>query len=216
MDEKTFKIINKIAEEHSKSNKPFGYLDRNDLKNEIWLICLDKLKDFNTERGELEHFLRVSVKNRLVNRYKDITKSVRSPCPRCPFYNPDGKVPSDCEKFGDNRHECTKWRNYQRSVESRNSLLNPCEQQGERSTKYGGHNIIMAGEIEKLVRSKIDRNYLRDLDQLVSGGKISKQRLKKLQKEINRIVDQERNTIPLTVKGIKCRPQKRTKSKKTS
>src|SRR5687767_13562075 len=103
MDPKIFEIIDRIAEEHSGPRKTFGYLNEDDLKNEIWAICLEKLKDFNEERGELEHFLRVLVKNRLVNRFKDITKSVRSPCPRCVYYDPDNS-PSDCGKFGDDRH----------------------------------------------------------------------------------------------------------------
>lgn len=107
LDPKVFDIINRISHEHS--HKTFGYLDENDLKNEIWIICLEKLKDFDPSRGYLEHFLRTSVKNRLVNRFKDITKSVRSPCPRCPFYRHKEEV--DCVKFTDNKHQCNKWRN---------------------------------------------------------------------------------------------------------
>jgi hypothetical protein len=185
MDEKTFLIIQRIANEHS--SKTFGYLTSDDLKNEIWAICLDKIKDFDYSRGELEHFLRVSVKNRLVNRFKDITKSVRSPCPRCPYYNPKNKE-SDCTKFFENKHECNKWRNYQLSIESRNSLLNATEQQGDRVTGDTALNRIISDEIKELVISEIDDAYHHDLQQLMSGGKISKQRLKRLKREIIRIL----------------------------
>ena len=65
MDSKTFDIIERISNEHC--FKTFGYLKEEDLRNEIWIICLEKLSDFNYDRGELEHFLRVSVKNRLIN-----------------------------------------------------------------------------------------------------------------------------------------------------
>lgn len=198
MDQKVFDIISRISEEHCR--KTFGYLDENDLKNEIWLICLEKLEDYNYERGELENFLRVSVKNRLVNRFKDITKSVRSPCPRCPFYDP-GESPSDCGKYGDDRHLCKKWNNYQLSIESRNSLLNASEQPGERSGSDNIVNTLSARELKILVSGKIDKSYEHDLQLLVSGGKLSKQRLKKLKKEINRVLVEQ--PVQLTVKGKK-------------
>lgn len=192
MDTKTFDIINRISEEHC--HKVFGYLDENDLKNEIWAICLEKLADFNYERGELEHFLRVSVKNRLVNRFKDITKSVRPPCPRCPFFDKKKKLTdcTSCLKYGedgDNRNECNKWRNYNLSTESRNSLLNASEPKQERSVSQENLNSLIGGELKKLIKDNIDKPYLHDFQQLTSGGKISKQKLKKLKKEMNRILD---------------------------
>ena len=126
MTDEAYRIIEKISREHCK--KTFGYLDQDDLKNEIWIICLEKLKDHDPERAPLEHFLRVAVKTRLINRFKDITKSVRSPCPRCMYYNASGEN-FGCNKFGENKNECNKWRSYKLSIQSRNSLLNASESQ---------------------------------------------------------------------------------------
>jgi hypothetical protein len=201
MNERTFEIIDRISKEHC--HKVFGYLDENDLKNEIWAICLEKIKDFDYERGELEHFLRVSVKNRLVNRFKDITKSVRSPCPRCEFYDP-GNSPSDCRKFGDDRNECGKWRNYQLSIESRNSLLNATEQQVERSSADTMLNKMMGNELRNIIYEQIDKTFHYDLQQLMSGGKISKQRLKRLKREIIKILT-EKNLTDNSLVEIKVR-----------
>lgn len=200
MDERTFDVINRIANEHC--GKTFGYLSKEDLKNEIWVICLDKIKDFDYERGELEHFLRVSVKNRLVNRFKDITKSVRSPCPRCPFYNIDS--PSNCSKFGDERNLCIKWRNFELSTDSRNSLLNASEPQFERKAKDNILNQVSAKEIQLILLEKIDIRFKRDLEQLISGAKISKQRIKKLKREVLKILEPPpvlNEFIQITVKG---------------
>jgi hypothetical protein len=198
LNESTFDLIDKISKEHC--HKTFGYLDKNDLKNEIWAICLEKIKDFNKKRGNLEHFLRVSVKNRLVNRFKDITKSVRSPCPRCPFYDPEGS-PSDCAKFGDDRHLCNKWRNYQLSIESRNSLLNSVEQKGERTSSDNAFNALISKEMKEIILSKLDKANRYDFEQLASGGKISKQRLKKLKRIIEKILTEDKSIIKLTVNG---------------
>jgi DNA-directed RNA polymerase specialized sigma24 family protein len=210
MDKETFDIINRISEEHSGPRKKFGYLTEDDLKSEIWAICLDKLKDFDRDRGELEHFLRVLVKNRLINRYKDVTKSVRPPCPRCEFYDPDGK-PS-CVKFGEDKHLCNKWRNYELSVESRNSLINASEQQYERSIRDNTLDKLLNRELQTLVFSKIGDEFRRDLNELVSGGKISKQRIKKLKKEILRIIqaEEDKKFTPLLIQGKKHNGQQET------
>lgn len=213
MDQKTFDIIDKIAREHSGRNKTFGYLDSDDLKNEIFLICLDKIGDYSEERGELEHWLRVIVKNRLVNRFKDITKSVRSPCPRCDFYDP-GESPSDCLKYGDNRYLCNKWRNYQLSIESRNSLLNAAEPQTERQSEENVLDKMVGSELKDMVWSKIDKSYHRDLQELVSGGKISKQRMKRLKKEVVRILSEESEKKPLTQLTVRGKNASTTQGRK--
>ena len=89
-----FTLISRIASEHSR--KPFGYLTQQDMVSEIWAICLTAIKEFDISRGKpLEHFLRASVKNRLINRFKELTRSVRTPCLRCPYYKPE-KAPNDC------------------------------------------------------------------------------------------------------------------------
>jgi hypothetical protein len=58
MNQRVFDIINKISQEHSK--KVFGYLDEDDLKNEIWCICLEKLKILIMTVANLNTFLGVS------------------------------------------------------------------------------------------------------------------------------------------------------------
>jgi hypothetical protein len=129
----------------------------------------------------------VSVKNRLINRFKDITKSVRSPCPRCPFYNPESV--SKCDKFGEDKYHCNKWRNYQLSIESRNSLLNATEPQFERSSHHSSLNKIIGRELKDIILQKLDKAFHNDLDKLMSGGKLSKQRIRRLKKEMLNILE---------------------------
>jgi len=198
MDEKTFNIIQKIADEHS--HKKFGYLTKEDLKNEIWIICLEKLKEFDHSRGELEHFLRVLVKNRLVNRYKDITKAIRSPCPRCPYYDKGGS-PSDCAKYGDDRHLCSKWYNYQLSLKSRKSLLNSSSNKLERVKVDNILTNMIGKEVYEDLLTKLDKKYKRDLCEIMNGGKISKKRLSKLRKQIDKVLCQDPDLVKLTVKN---------------
>jgi len=179
-----FNLIQKIANEHC--FKTFGFLGVEDLKNEIWVICLEQIKDFSEERGELEHFLRVAVKTRLVNKFKDITKSVRSPCTRCPFHRPDKKI--DCGKFKTKKEKCYKWNNYQLSVQSRNSLLNCSNSKVERKTEDNGITKMITKEIKEIIKENLKKEFWNDFETLTTGGKISIKRIRKLQNEINEII----------------------------
>lgn len=185
MDDKTFKLIEKIANEHS--NKVFGYLDKEDLKNEIWVICLEKIDTYDISKGNLENYLRVLVKNRMINKFKDITKSVRPPCPRCPFYDP-GNSPSDCKEYGNDRHKCSKWRNYILSVESRNSLLNAMEEQIDRENESCIINNAMGRELIELAESGLVPRLYKDLVNIMNGNKVSKQRKIRLYSELKKLL----------------------------
>lgn len=195
IDEKTFEIINRIAKDHSA--KTFGYLKQEDLKNEIWIICLEILQNYDYSRGELENFLRFSVKNRLINKFKDITKSVRSPCPRCPYFFKD-EDPT-CAKFSEDQYQCDKWRNYQLSVDSRNSLLNASESTVERQVTANSINSLVSQESQEILAKNIDPKYKRDFEQLVSGGKLSKQKFKKLKREIERVLIAQEGLVQITI-----------------
>ena len=199
MTKKIFNIIDKISREHNK--KTFGYLNKDDLKNEIWVICLEMIKEYDKSKGELEHFLRVGVKNRLINRFKDITKSVRSPCPRCEFFRESGD-PDSCKKFHLERELCSKWKNYKMSTDSRNSLLNAAEQQYERFSGENLVNNIISSELKNFIESKINIKFLHDFRELISGSKISKKKMAKLKVEINNLLNENNDAvIDITVNG---------------
>jgi len=185
MDDDKFQIIERIANEHS--NKVFGYLDKDDLKNEIWVICLEQIDTYDDSKGNLENYLRVLVKNRMINRFKDITKSVRPPCPRCPHYDP-GNSPSDCAEYGHDRHKCSKWRNYILSVESRNSLLNAMEQQIDREHDSCVINNTMGKELIELAESGLVPSLFQDLKRVMNGNKVSKQRKIRLYSELKKLL----------------------------
>ena len=184
-----------IATEHSYN--VFGYLDSSDLKNEIWVICLEVLPNYNAETGPLEHFLRVSVKNRLVNRFKEITKSVRSPCTRCPFYNPVPNLKRDCKLFKNSgtqksplpgRMSCDKWKNYKLSIKSRNSLLNPIESMIEQATTISPLDELIGHELYDIIYKNLDCESQKDLNTILSNRKLNKIRLDKLRKNIKNIL----------------------------
>lgn len=205
MDEKTFNIIEKIANEHSRvdKNRPFGYLTKDDLKNEIWVICLEKLNDFDYSRGNLENFLRVTVHNRLVNKFKLITRSILKPCLKCPFNNPAKEI--HCEKFGEEKNLCDKWNKYITTTNSRNSLLNSQEEQIQQGHNESSIDKMSGEEIKQYILSKLPENYIRDFNEFSSNGKLSKKKIRKLKLEIQKILYSPKadlDFVNLTVKGV--------------
>lgn len=163
---------------------------------------MERIGEFDEEHGKLENFLRVVVKNRLINRFKDITKSVKSPCPKCPYYDKGGS-PSDCAMYGDDRHLCDKWNTYQITVDSRNSLLNAMEPQIERYDFDANLDRLSDLEIQDKVYNLITDEYKRDFKQILNGETISKQKLKRLRKEVERVLPtlESKNFVVLTIKG---------------
>jgi hypothetical protein len=63
-------IINKIAKQR-KDKYAFAYFDSKDIFQEIWLMCLDALKRYRPEFGELENFLNKHVSHRIRNLKRD-------------------------------------------------------------------------------------------------------------------------------------------------
>lgn len=210
MDQKTFDLIQKVANEHC--HKRFGYFTTDDLKNEIWVICLEAINEFDSTRGELEHFLRVTVKNRLANKFKDVTKFVRSPCPRCVYFAP-GKVPGDCRKFKEDKYQCVKWKNYQLSLQSRNSLINAHYKNIDRPCEGSVFEKIAGEEFREILIDNISPKSARDAEQFLSGGKISKQRYRRLQREIRKVVVDKKIDDDVVELTVSAKPRRR-KSKK--
>jgi hypothetical protein len=185
----TIDVINRIADANARN--VFAFLDPDDIRSEVWVICLTALDEFDKNSGyKLEHFLRVTVKNRLVNKFKEMTKSVNSPCPKCPYYDPGNSV-NDCGKYGENRHHCKKWSEYNNTVVSRNALLNPTVEGVERSYSSNPLKKMILDELLEVIRPRLREEFIHSFETLVSGGKVHKSRLKKLQSEISKCFSKE-------------------------
>lgn len=69
-------VIHKVAKNHR--NKDFGYFTKEDIEQEVWLIALDRMGDFQPKRGtqkdekkSFEHWINCVVSNRLKNLYRN-------------------------------------------------------------------------------------------------------------------------------------------------
>lgn len=69
-------IIEKVANNHD--HKTFGFYTKGDIHQEIWIIVLEKLAEFDVKKTKtgnigksLEHWLNSVVSKRLINLYRD-------------------------------------------------------------------------------------------------------------------------------------------------
>lgn len=200
MDNGAIEIVNKIANQHC--HRTFGYFTEADLRQEIWLICLDKIDTFDPTSGKpnltyeekLEHYLRSIVSKRLVNKFKKVTKTVKKPCEACP-YKKDLQE-RGCERHHGNDICAERWERYRISTESRNSLLACLEESRERESKHNFLDAMANREWIESIRDMVDEDLRFDLDEILGGRHISKHRLDKLSKNIREILEDADSQAP--------------------
>lgn len=177
-------LIMKIADYHS--NSRYAYMEKEDLASEIFLICMQALPHYKKRLGPLENFLRKTVKNRMANLFNQKMGALRRPCNSCKYH--DENSPSECSKFGDNRHECKKWNKYSLSMTSRNSLMTSAETLGDRVDEKEASFSMMTQELIEQLRKELPKGLLNDFNRLVNNEKISKIKLQKIASAVKEII----------------------------
>lgn len=165
-------LIHRISHEHS--NKDFPGYERDDIKSEIWQICLEKIHYYKPETGPLENFLRVVVHHRLINKFKKLSLSIVMPCKKCKYYNK--KAEGHCELYGERKLDCDRWANYETKMSARNSLANTVD------VSFASESLDDSAEIDiddtnvtvGKIRELLPQKYLYDFELFLSGTDISK------------------------------------------
>lgn len=85
-------------------------LDKDDMAQEIRLLCLEALPRFDADKGLLGGFLYTHTRNRILNMLRDKVTRNDAPCPRCAMgdYCQDGKP---CAPFQSWRRRNTRKQN---------------------------------------------------------------------------------------------------------
>lgn len=166
-------ILNDIADKYT-----FGIYEKEDIKQEGFIIGLDRLKYFTNNKGELENFLRVSIISRLKNFKRDNYINIDRPCSKCDIFN------INCEK-------CKKRRQNQTN---KLNLLNPIDIHSvveEKKTSYEGclldslEMIELVDKINKELPVEFREDYLR----LKEGLSVPKARRERIEQLITEIVE---------------------------
>lgn len=121
MENETHEIIDSVCSYYCKQFK-FGYYDADDIYQEAYILCLEALDKFDSERGSLRSFLSTHVRNRLLTLRRDKLFRNNSPCKGCPFR--DLAQVSKCKEFI-NRYDCDLYRDWEGRTSAKQNLMEP-------------------------------------------------------------------------------------------
>lgn len=166
----------------------FGYLGLDDIKQQARLIALEGLDSYDETRP-LINFLMTHVKNRLINFKRDKYKRTDTPCRQC--YDADSCFTlSPCGK-----HFCEKYIAWKKRNLSKQNIMNTLdisnindEKERNAKTESSVLNDAIVKELEILVRSKLEGEFLADYILILDGVKLNKKKKIALELEIKRIL----------------------------
>lgn len=167
------KIANKLATQFK-----FGYYDKDDIKQEIYIIALEGIDRYDESRP-LENFLFIHIRNRLITFKRDNYVRKGNICTYCENKDPECEY---CFKKGLKR-------------KTKQFLIEPLDissiNHENESNMYNTNEILDSMSIIETINI-IDKNlavsYRGDYLKMKSGIYISKQRRDEIEVEINRIL----------------------------
>lgn len=178
-------LIQNIAK--SNRGKAFAYFAADDIESEVWIICLRAIKEFDVDSGNsLEHFLRKSVANGLVNEFKRVTKMRGSPCPSCKYFSTTAV--GKCKKFGEEKYPCDPWRKYTLSMNSKNALMSAVEVTNNRTTRLDLFEEACNKELIAFIESRLNKTDRKILEGIKEGKKIRQGDTKRLRKVCQELI----------------------------
>ena len=148
----------------------FGYYDREDIEQEIRLMCLDALGRFDESKGaSLRTFLIVHSKNRLITLKRDKLCRIFPPCGSCKDWN---KIDDSCMRHT-TKNECVDYVRWNRATSDKHSLFALSEI--SEDDMYYDFNIIeelFNRELLDYIDENIPAKYRQDYLNYIENGKI--------------------------------------------
>ena len=162
-------IINKIAKSRQTRNI-FAYFDKEDIFQEIWLLCLDALQRYNPENGELENFLSKHVCHRMKNLKRD------------KYFRPEKKL-SLLHKVADRI-------NIVNALPIGNSdISNIAKPIFQSAHIYNPLDYCIAEELKEYITNNLPNNLKEQFHSLIAGDKIKKRTLQILRENISILIE---------------------------
>jgi len=173
-------IINKIARRLSTIFR-FGYYSADDIFQEAWIIAIEGLNRYSVQKGPLENFLWIHVRNRLCNFKRNKYERLEKPCKRCIY---------DCEESP----LCEIYNKWLKRRDSKKNLvdmidLNCVDDKYEKNMKI----VNEYGDIDHLseiIDKFLPPQYRRDYLQMIGGIYVPKKRRIEIQNIIREILEE--------------------------
>ena len=175
------KMMDEIAEKYY-GQLVCGYITVDDAKQEIRMLCLKAMEDYDKTKGTT---LRTWFVNKVLSRSKNFKRDrffrLENPCKSCPFFDiwEDG-CHSEEREFG-----CQKVADYNLRVDRSISLAKNASFPDE--LPHGSDNVLSGliakekiDEIREVIR-RADESLVDDLEVLMTGGNINRFKKKKIE-----------------------------------
>lgn len=119
-------IIEAIAESKANQFRKIGWLDEEDIKQEVRLKCHNILDRYDPNQADLYIFLARCADNRLRDLRRSIRYKHNKPCKRCEHWDEEAEAKGqhDCRLFRD-KMECDKFFKHERYVQVKLSASHP-------------------------------------------------------------------------------------------
>jgi DNA-directed RNA polymerase specialized sigma24 family protein len=165
----------------------FGFYGVDDIEQECFLFAIDALEKYDG-RGPLENFLRVHIKNQLLNLHRNKLCRYEPPCVNCPFFDKNKKKSDNqCTEFV-NKMDCKKWADWSNRNAAKTGIMNPTDIYEVDFDSLINDNEVdfneIKDELDKLIPSDLRADYLRLLDGVKIPAK-SKEKILQIIQESN-------------------------------
>jgi|688.fasta_scaffold274596_2 hypothetical protein len=168
----------------------FGYHDVDDMKQQAAIFALEGLEKYDHSRP-LENFLWTHVRNRLFNYKRNNYQRPDKPCLNCPLYDPDLKSSTNqCSKYT-NKQNCEPYASWSNRNESKKNIMQPNYIDYDIPHKDSLDLLVQNNEIISFLDENIHAEYREHYLRLKHGERVTKNKVLKLQKHIQELMQGE-------------------------
>lgn len=169
--EEAAEAIDGVAEAKARKVKNIGWLDEEDIKQEVRLKCFLILDRYDPSMSDLTTFLSRCADNRLRDIRRSIVYKHNKPCFRCPLWDRAAAVEGrhDCAGFS-NKMECDKFAKHEQYVQAKISASRPVNIDDANVEDGTFDDVVENAEMIEYVRSKLAPPLLPFLDALVRSN----------------------------------------------
>lgn len=166
----------------------FGYHDIDDMKQQAAIFALEGLEKYDNSRP-LENFLWTHVRNRLFNYKRNNYQRPDKPCLSCPLYDPNYKNSTNQCSQHTNKQNCEPYASWTNRNENKKNIMQPSYIEYDIEQVHSLDALVQNNEIIKFLDEHIHAEYRENYLRLKHGEKITKNKIIKLQKHIQEIME---------------------------
>lgn len=166
-------IIERIAKNKARFHKKIGYLDADDIAQEVRIKCWAALEKYDPAKNQsdVEPFLWVCAENRIRDLRRSIVYNHNKPCFRCPFWNEVAAQSGmhDCFVYS-YKYDCDKYSKHERFVQLKLALSHPSDIEHLDPNNLGLYEEIDIMSIHDFIKKSLPSGMLPHFSVYCSGN----------------------------------------------